>query len=464
MQGGWLRRRRSVACAFVAWLVAALAGSLGVGAAVRAFEGVTDPALRTRVTRLDNGLSILSLEDHTTPTVTFQVWVRVGSGDESRYTGLAHLFEHMMFRGTRRLGSEAHERLIEERGGRVNAFTSLDVTVYFEDVTAEHLPLVIELEAERLAHLDISEASLESERQVVLEERRLRTEDSPEGRAYEALRALTFRAHPYRVPPIGWRSDVEAATVEVCREFFHTYYAPNNLVIAVVGDFDEADTLARIERAFGSLEPVGEIPRNPTREPEQRGERREVIHFDVKAPLVAAAWQAPGAGHPDAEALDAASEILSGGRSSRLYRRLVYDGQQALGVQTGYDEMERAGVFEAFASVRPDATVARVEALLLEEITRLRDGLVSPAELEKAKRSLEVRLLAGLGTSHALAFHVASDFVLLGRVRPLAERLEAIRAVGAGDVQRVARTWLRDDGRNLVHLVPPPSPAAGSAR
>ena len=456
MQGGWLRRWRSAACAFVA--------SLAFVAAARAFEGVDDPALRTRVTRLENGLTILSLADHTTPSVTFQVWVRVGSGDESRYTGLAHLFEHMMFRGTRRLGSEAHERLIEERGGRVNAFTSLDVTVYFEDVTAEHLPLVIELEAERLAHLDISRESLASERQVVLEERRLRTEDSPEGRAYEALRALTFRAHPYRVPPIGWRSDVEAATVEVCREFFHTYYAPNNLVIAVAGDFDEADALARIERAFGSLEPVSAIPRNPTREPEQRGERREVIHFDVKAPILAAAWHAPASGHPDSEALDAASEILSGGRSSRLYRRLVYEDQQALGVQTGYDEMERAGVFEAFASVRPDAKVARVESLLFEEIARLRDSLVSPAELEKAKRGLEVRLLAGLGTSHALAFHVASDFVLLGRVRPLAERLEAIRAVGADDVQRVARTWLRDDGRSIVQVIPPRSPAAGSAR
>jgi zinc protease len=416
---------------------------------------VDDPALRTRVSELENGLRVLTLEDHTTPTVTFQVWVRVGSGDENRYTGLAHLFEHMMFRGTKRLGSESHERLIEERGGRVNAFTSLDVTVYFEDVSAEHLPLVIELEAERLANLDISESSLESERQVVLEERRLRNEDDPEGRAYEALRALTFRAHPYRTPTVGWRSDVEAATVEVCREFFHSYYAPNNLVIVVAGDFDAEDTLARIERAFSPLAPVPAIPRNPTHEPEQRGERREVVHFDVKAPLLAAAWHAPASGHPDAEALDAASEILSGGRSTRLYRRLVYEGQQALGVQTGYDEMRHAGVFEAFVSVRPDARIERVESLLLEEIARLRDGLASPAELETAKRGLEVRLLGGLGTSHALAFHVASDYVLLGRIRSLAERLEAIRRVGPEDVQRVARTYLRDDRRSIVHVIPP---------
>jgi zinc protease len=453
MQGGGFRRARVAACAFVA--------ALGLDAAAHAFEGVADPALRTRVTRLENGLTVLSLEDHTTPAVTLQIWVRVGSGDEARYTGLAHLFEHMMFRGTRSLGSEAHERLIEERGGRVNAFTSMDVTVYFEDLAAEHLPLAIELEAERLAHLDISEASLDGEREVVLEERRLRTEDDPEGRAYESLRALTFQAHPYRVPTIGWRSDVEAATVEVCRDFFHTFYAPNNLVIVVAGDFDEADTLARIERAFGSLEPVDPIPRNPTREPVQRGERREVVHFDVKAPILAAAWHAPASGHADAPALDAASEILSGGRSSRLYRRLVYDSQQALAVETGYAEMRAAGVFEAFASVRPDAEIERVEASLFEEIARLRDGLASPSEIEKAKRNLEVSLLGGLDTSHALAFHVASDFVLLGRIRPLAERLETIRAIRAEDVQRVVRTWLRDDGRSVVHVIPPRS--AGQA-
>jgi zinc protease len=209
---------------------------------------------------------------------------------------------------------------------------------------------------------------------------------------------------------------------------------------------------------------VSAIPRNPTGEPEQRGERREVIHFDVKAPLVAVAWHAPASGHPDASALDAASEILSGGRSSRLYRRLVYDGQQALAVQAGYDEMARAGVFEAFASVRPDARAARVEALLLEEIARLRDDLVSPAELEKAKRNLEVSLLGGLGTSHALAFHVAGDWVLLGRIRPLAERIEAIRGVGAEDVRRVARTWLRDDARSVVHVIPPPERAVEPTR
>ena len=188
--------------------------------AAGADPGIDDPAARVRTTVLDNGLTVLTLEDRTTPVVSFQIWVRVGSRDEARYTGLAHLFEHMMFKGSKHVGPEQHARLIQARGGEVNAYTSNDFTVYFDDVTPETLPLVIALEGERIANLDISEKTLDSERQVVLEERRLRTEDDPEGRAFEALMALAFTAHPYRTPVIGWRSDVEAATVEVCRRFF----------------------------------------------------------------------------------------------------------------------------------------------------------------------------------------------------------------------------------------------------
>jgi zinc protease len=415
-----------------------------------------DPATLTRVTELANGLTVLTLEDHTTPVVSFQIWVKVGSGDEARYTGLAHLFEHMMFRGTQRLGPEDHERIIEARGGRINAFTSRDVTVYFDDLTAEHLPVVIDLEAERFAHLDIGEASLDSEREVVLEERRLRTEDSPQGRAYEALFALAYQAHPYRHPTIGWRSDVEAATVPVCREFFDAYYAPNNLVISVAGDIDEEEVLERIRKSFGRLAAADEIPRNPTLEPEQRGERRDTVYFDLRAPILTVAWHAPAAGHADADALDVASEVLSSGRSSRLYRRLVYDEQEALSAEAAYYEMRRSGLFFGFVGVRPDASIERAEALLFDEIRRLRDEPVGEAELAKAKRGLEVALLAGLETSHAVASSVARDFVTLGRIRPLEERLEALRSVTAADVQRVAQTYLLDEKRNVVRVVSPP--------
>ena len=418
---------------------------------------IDDPALRTRTTLLENGLTVLTLEDHSTPVVSFQMWVRVGSRDETRYTGLAHLFEHMMFKGSKHIAPEKHARLVQARGGRLNAFTSRDFTVYFEDVTSESLPLVIELEAERVAHLDISEETLRSEREVVLEERRMRTEDQPDGQAWETLLALTFRAHPYRWPVIGWRSDVENVTVEACRDFFDTYYRPNNLILSIVGDFDADDALERIRRSFGALEPSASIPRNPTVEPEQRGERRSVVHFDVHGPVLAAAWHAPPAGHADAEALDVATQILSAGRSSRLYQRLVHREEQALSAEGGYWELRDAGVFYAFAQVRPEASIERVEELFFEEIHRLSEEPVAEEEVAKAKRQLEVGLVRGLATSHALASRIGRDMATFDRIRPLEERLEAIRAVTVDDVQRVARTYLVDSQRSVVHVVPPPS-------
>ncbi len=441
---------------FRVFLLLALVPALFAPGGLRAETTLVDPAVNTRVEMLDNGLTVLLLPDRSTPVVSFQVWVKAGSRDETRYTGIAHLFEHMMFKGTRNLGPEDYTRYVEERGGRLNAYTSHDVTVYFEDVTADTLPLVIDLEAERMAHLEVTPELLDSERQVVLEERRMRTEDQPQGRAFEALLATSFRAHAYRWPVIGWRSDVEAVPAEACRAFFDTYYAPNNLVVAVSGDFDPDETFARIERAFGAMEPVSEIPRSPTVEPEQRGERRDTVLFDVRAPLVMTAWHAPPTGHEDGAALDALSVILSSGRSSRLYRRLVNDEQVALSAGGGYWEMQEAGIFYGSLSVRPDASVERAEALFFEEIERVRSEPVSEAELDKARRTLEVNLVGGLRTAHQLGRRVAQDWVSFGRIRPLDERLAAIRAVTVEDVQRVARTYLAPERRSVVQVVAPP--------
>ena len=420
---------------------------------------IDDSALRTRQTRLENGLTVLTLQDHTTPVVAFQMWVRVGSSDESRVTGLAHLFEHMMFKGSKNIPPEKHGQLIQSRGGRTNAYTTPDMTVYTTEIPSEALPLVIALEAERLANLDISEATLASEREVVLEERRMRTEDQPGGRAREALYALTFQALPYRWPVIGWRSDVANATIEDCREFFSTFYVPNNIVIAIVGDFDADAALAQVRESFGGLAPTPEIPRHVTEEPPQTGVRRAQVHFDLSAPVLATAWHAPPVGHPDAEALDVASEILSGGRSSRVYRRLVHEELIALSAYSAYSELAGTGIFGTYASVRPDASIDRVEASLLEEIARLRDEPVTAEELEKAKRQIEVSMIHQLTTNADIAGRIGYDVTFLGAIRPLEDKLSAIQAVDAEDVQRVARTYLVDAGRNVVQVIAPPAPA-----
>lgn len=443
--------------------VALLGLLLALPLRVHAETTLEDPALNTRVEMLDNGLTVLLLPDRSTPVVSFQVWVKAGSRDETRYTGIAHLFEHMMFKGTRNLGPEDYTRYVEERGGQLNAYTSNDVTVFFEDVTADTLPLVIDLEAERMAHLEVTPELLDSERQVVLEERRMRTEDQPQGRGFEALLATAFLADSYRWPVIGWRSDVEAVPAQACRAFFDTYYAPNNLVVSVSGDFEPDETLAHIERAFGGMEPAAEIPRSPTIEPEQRGERRSTVLFDVRAPLVMTAWHAPPTGHEDGPALDALSVILSSGRSSRLYRRLVNDEQVALSAGGGYWEMEQAGIFYGSLTVRPDAALERAEALFFEEIERVRSEPVSAAELDKARRTLEVSLVGGLRTAHQLGRRVAQDWVSFGRIRPLEERLGAIRAVSVEDVQRVAQTYLAPEQRTVIQVIAPPPNDAPTA-
>ena len=449
----------SRACRGLWWLLVGLGlAAASPAAAALDFE---DPASPHQRHELDNGLTVLLLEDHTTPIVSFQIWVKAGSKDETRYTGIAHLFEHMMFKGSENIEPERHAQLVGARGGRINAFTSRDVTVYFEDVPRESLPLVIDLEAERFSNLAIGQSMLESEREVVLEERSMRTEDNPGGRAFEALGALVWQAHPYRWPVIGWRSDVANVTVEACQEFFDAYYAPNNLVVAVAGDFDPEETLERIRLRFGAMQPSS-IVRSPTVEPEQRGERRGVVEFDLRSPVLMAGWHAPPAGHADANALDVASQILSDGRSSRLYRKLVDEEAKALYAWGGYWELQEAGLFYASAGVRPGVPIEEVEALLLAELERIKTDGVTPEEVDKAKRQLEVRLIGGLTTAHSLASRIGRDTVTFDRVRPLEERLAGIAAVTPEDVQRVVSTYLGDTTRTVVHVIAPPPPAASA--
>jgi predicted Zn-dependent peptidase len=445
-------------------LAAMVACTQLLAAAVAAESTLDDPALRTGRTTLENGLTVLTLEDHTTPVVSFQMWVRVGSRDESRVTGLAHLFEHMMFKGSTAIPPEQYSRILEARGARTNAYTTRDVTVYTEDITSELLPLVIALEAERVGNLDINAKTLVDERKVVLEERRMRTDDNPTGRAIEALLALTFQAHPYRWPVVGWHSDIANTTVEACRAFFDAYYVPNNITLVIVGAFDSDAAIEQIREAFGPLPRAASIPRNSTEEPKQTGPRRATVYYDVRSPTLAGAWHAPPSGHADSTALDVLSEILSGGRSSRLYRRLIHEEQIALSAHGGYWEMADAGVFYALASVRPDGDIDQVEQLFGEEIARLRDEPVLAAELAKAKRQMEVSLVHQLATNRALGDRIGYDVVVLGEVRPLAARLEAIRSVTAADVQRVAQTYLIDDGRNTVQLMAAPQSAAAAGK
>jgi predicted Zn-dependent peptidase len=301
----------------------------------------------------------------------------------------------------------------------------------------------------------VTDEALRAERQVVMEERRLRSENDPEGMAFESLMALIYQAHPYRIPTVGWQSDLERVTAADCQAFWETYYAANNLVIAIAGDFDTAQALALIEQHFGSLRRAQVIPRNPQEEPEQDGERRAVAHFAVQAPIVLAGYPAPPTGHADSDALDVAAGVLATGRTSRLYRALVFDAPLALTPQAFYWELQRAGVFVAGATLRPGVDVAKAEAALYAQIAALAAAPPSAEELGRAKRALEVAWIGGQGTAHALASRVAQDYVAYGRIESLEEKLAAIERVTAQDVQRVVRQYLAPNKRSVVQVFPP---------
>src|SRR5689334_24738674 len=275
---------------------------------------------------LPNGLQIRLLADPSLPIASLYSFFRVGSRNERPgITGISHLFEHMMFNGSRKYGPKEFDRRLEAAGGTSNAYTSTDMTAYYEDFAAEALPLVLDLEADRMASLIIDDDSLQREREVVKEERRFRTDNDIDGMLGEALGALVYMAHPYRWPVIGWMSDIEAITRQDCERYFRTYYAPNNCTLVLVGDFEPAAALREIERLYGGIAAGGALPPVANGEPPQKGERRAVIRYPSQAPALLAGFRTSGGQDPDLLVLDLIEAALSSGEGARLKRALVYE-------------------------------------------------------------------------------------------------------------------------------------------
>ncbi|MBI3030756.1 MAG: insulinase family protein [Candidatus Rokubacteria bacterium] len=423
------------------------------GASARAGEDVLEATL-------DNGLRVLLLEDHRSPVVSFQVWYRVGSRNERPgATGLAHLLEHMMFKGTPTYGPRMFSTLVEQNGGQDNAFTSQDHTSYFVNVSADKLDLVVALESDRMRNLLLEPRDFESERQVVMEERRTRTEDDPEGFLGEELSAIAFVAHPYRSPIVGWMEDLRRLTVEELRAFYRTYYVPNNALVAVAGDFKAPELLEKIRRAFGPIPRAADPPPVTVAEPRQNGERRVTVKKEAQLPLVFIGYPVPNSRSPDAPALELLSTILSEGRSSRLYRRLVYEQQIALNAGGDYSYFSTdPNLFWFFATALPGQPPEALERALRQEVERLKTEPVSAIELERAKNQIEASFIFRQDSVYSRASLLAR-FELIGGWRLRDRFVPAIRAVTAADLQRVARAHFLDAGRNVGVLLPiPPSP------
>jgi predicted Zn-dependent peptidase len=414
---------------------------------------------------LPNGLRVRVLPESSTPTVSYYTFFQVGSRNERLgLTGISHLFEHMMFNGAAKYGPKEFDRVLEAQGGHSNAYTANDLTAYYEDFVAEALPTVVDLESDRMRSLRLSEDSLEQEREVVKEERRLRTDNSVFGLMEEQLEAMIFLAHPYRWPVIGWMEDIERIARSDCEEFFRTYYAPSNAAIYCVGDVDADATLDLVERCYGDI-PRGPPPAPVAQgEPPQRGERRARVRFPAQAPALLAGWRGPPAKSPDAVALDLLQVCLGVGEASRLRRRLVNQDELAVSVTLSWGWRIDPGVFFVFAELAPGAEVARAEAAIVEEIERVMRRGVSAAELARARALLRSSTLHELSTHHGLAHALGQAEALLGDWREAGKALSLYDEVTAADVRRVAEEYLAPTKRSVVELEPEDGRPAGAAR
>jgi zinc protease len=402
---------------------------------------------------LDNGLKVLLLEDHKSAVVTFQVWYRVGSRNEiDGRSGLAHFLEHMMFKGTKKTKPEEYSRIIAQNGGNSNAFTTEDHTVYFATMSRDKIGVEIELEADRMTNAVLDD--YESEKMVVMEERRLRTEDKPGAALGEVMSAVAYTVYPYRRPVIGWMSDILNLSGDDLSQFYKTYYAPNNAFIVVVGDIDAQQILAKIKQEFGKIARGAATPKVTLEEPPQKGERRVALKKEAELPLLSMYYHVPNLQDSDGFALDLLSVILASGRSSRLYQDLVYNKQIATGVDADYDGVSIGpAIFSFTAQVMPDKQQTEVENAIDKVIAQVRSEPVSDRELEKAKNQVEAAFVFGQDSIFGQALRIG-QFESVAKWQFINAYLPGIRAVTAADVLRVAKKYLDPDRRTVGTLVP----------
>ncbi len=434
-------------------LTIALSATLGVPAIA---PGAVAPyAERVRETVLPNGLKVLLLEDHRAPVATFQVWYRVGSrNEELGKTGLAHLLEHMMFKGTKTTGPEQYSRIVQRNGGNENAFTSDDNTTYFATLASDRLGVVVDLEADRMQNLSFDEAQFTPEHQVVIEERRLRTDNDPVSALFELLNAAAYTAHPYQWPTVGWMTDLKKATREDALAFYRAYYSAANAFVVAVGAFNADELLAKVTTVFGQV-PAGS-PAPPVRasEPQQQGERRTLLRREAQLPFVALAYHAPNLSSADAPALDVLAGLLGNGKSARLYRELVYRQRIAREAGTSYSPTSvDPGLFLIYAQPMPGKSAAAVEKALLAEVERLRRTPVPEHELAKVKNALEAEFILAQDSLFYQAM-LLGQYEMAGGWRGIDEAVPRLRAVTAADVQRVVERYLTPINRTVATLEP----------
>ncbi|MCX7171500.1 MAG: pitrilysin family protein [Proteobacteria bacterium] len=416
---------------------------------------------------LGNGLRVIVKEDHRAPTVVHMVWYGVGAIDEvDGASGVAHVLEHMMFKGTRKLGPGEFSKRVAALGGRDNAFTSLDYTAYFQQVPKRALAQMMALEADRMANLKLDAKEFAQEIKVVMEERRLRTEDDPQSLLHEAMNAVAFQAHPYRRPVIGWMNDLENMTYRDAQDWYRRWYVPNNATLVVVGDVDHLATFRLAEQHYGGI-PRRLLPqRRPLVEPPQLGAKRLSVKAPAKLPQLAMAWKVPRLKDVERDrepyALEMLAALLDGHDASRLSKHLVRGQKIAQTASAGYDSMLRGEAQFILEGQPAEAhTVADLEAALRTEIRRIQEEGVSAEELARVKTQSIASQIYKRDSMMAQAMEIGSAEAVGISWRDIDRILDRIRNVTTQEVQEVARKYFQDE--RLTIAVLDPQPLAGTA-
>jgi len=440
-----------------AWVSAPCALVLALGLSLGLATPVSAGALAERVfeTTLANGLKVLLVEQPKAPVVTVQVWYKVGSRNEPvGKTGLSHMLEHMMFKGTPTIGPKQFDTLVTRNGGVDNAETQTDFTGYYEDFAADRVGLGLELEADRMAHLLIDEKEFVPEHQVVMEERRLRIDDQPGNLLSEVMRATAFLAHPYRNPTIGWPSDMAAYSREDVVRHYRTYYAPNNATLVVAGDLKKDALLPKIQTLYAGIARRPDPPKVITQEPPQVGERRVFVRKEAELPLVFGVYHVPNLTHPDSFALRVLAYILGGGESARFHQRVVYEKQLASYAGADYNPVHADPFLFGFsAGPLPGKTAEEVEQALYAEVERVQREPVTDRELQKARNQIESEFIFAQDSVHQLA-EMLGRYESVASWRLLDGFLDGVGKVTAADVQRVAEKYLAPENRTVAILIP----------
>lgn len=404
---------------------------------------------------LKNGLTVILAEDHTVPMISYHTWYRVGSRDESPgVTGAAHMLEHMMFKGAKKYSGKEFDQVLHENGIVNNAFTSYDYTGFYENLPSAKLELIMDMEVDRMRYLAINADDLKSELQVVGEERRWRVDNNPGGLLREMVMGALFKVHPYTWPVIGYMKDIEAYSPEKLRKFYDTYYVPNNAVLVLAGDFEPKKTKAMIEKYYGQLEAKPLPERKFPPEPDAKSPERKTLQWDVQTKSFMISYKGVAAGSPDSFALDLASGILGGGRSSRLHKKLVYEQQIATAVAAYNMTNADPGAFMVMATMKPGLSIQTAGQTILGEIEDLKTNLVSEQELQKAKNQTMMDYMEGLTTIDGKAQSLAINEILYGDYTRLFTDLERYNQVRPKDIQRAVKQYLQPQKRVVGILEP----------